>query len=108
MGPAWNDLTICCPPGLDEHEHIRLACSMTSRFAVGSVVDPDLDIAAWALGVWGPLLPRWQESVRKVLHRLVKAFDPVEQFLMSLSPPAYLRDLPWLWLCSLFSWIGLM
>ena len=91
-GDSKKGLDHLLPPGLAKHEHIRLACSMPSPFAVGGVVDPDLDFAAWALGVWGPLLPQWQEAVRKVLHRLVRAFDPVEEFLMSLSPVAGLSS----------------
>ena len=91
-GDSKKGLDHLLPPGLDKSEHIREACSLDSPFAVSSVVDPDLDYAAWALGVWGPLLPRWQDGVRKCLHRLVKAFSPVEEFLMARSPVAGLSS----------------
>ncbi|CAE6920920.1 aspC [Symbiodinium sp. CCMP2592] len=87
-GDSRKGLDHLLPPGLSKHEHIHAACGLKSPFDVDGAVDPDLEFAAWALGVWGPLLPAWQDSVRKCLHRLVKAFQPVEDFLMSASPVA--------------------
>ena len=85
-GDSKRGLDHLLPPGLSKLDHIREACALESPFAVAGIVDPDLEFAAWALGVWGPVLPRWQEITRKYIHRLVKAFQPVEEFLMAVSP----------------------
>ena len=50
----------------------------------------DLQFAAYALGIWGPYLPQWQERTRRILHRVVHSFDSVEEYLASCSPVAEL------------------
>ena len=69
-GDSKRGLDHLLPPGLSKLDHIREACALESPFAVAGIVDPDLEFAAWALGVWGPVLPRWQETTRKCIHRL--------------------------------------
>ena len=58
---------------------------MPSPFACLLAIDVDLEFAAHALGVWGPLLPQWQEKVRRVLHRVVHAFAAVREYFTTES-----------------------
>ena len=62
-GDSSKGLDHLFPPGLPKEEHIRQATRVPSPFACLLAVDEDLEFAAYALGIGGPLLPQWQEKV---------------------------------------------
>ena len=89
-GDSSKGLDHLFPPGLSKEEHIRRATQVPSPFSSNLAVDMDLQFAAYALGIWGPFLPQWQERTRRVLHRVVHALDAVEEHLASSSSVAEL------------------
>ena len=91
-GDSRKGLDHLLPPGLSKEEHVRQALQTSSPFAPDFKVDMDLEFSFSALGIWGPILPRWQDKVRKCLHRLIHSFDAVASYLHDSAEVAQLTS----------------
>ena len=84
-------LTHLMEAGLGKEEHMRTAQGLPSPFESRQPTDDDLNFAARALGVWGPLLPRWREKQRKALVRLLRVLQPLSEALQACMAPSVRR-----------------
>ena len=87
-GSSSRGLSHLIQPGLGKTQHLAVARELPSPFGQPGPCDDDLDFAANALAVFGPLLPRWREKMRKALRELCKLLRPLEAFLALQAVPS--------------------